>query len=104
MQEDRPLLPRILQGLLHLLVVGHDAEAALRVRMGERIPIRGRGRRTFRRAAGGKCHQSFGGLGGEVIGDLQEGVFVVYLPDVFQPFGRNAIVQQLVVRHPGEER
>ena len=92
------------KGPLQLLVVGHDAETALRVRMGKRILIRGRGRRRFRRAAGGKRHQSFGGLGGEVIGDLQEGIFVVHLPDFFQPLGGNAVVQQLVVRHSREER
>ena len=100
MQEDRPLLPRVFQCPLQLFLVGHDPEAALRVGMGVRVSVRGRARRPLRRAAGGKCQQSFGGLSGEVIRDLQEGIFVVHLPDVSQPFGRNAVVQQLVVSHP----
>jgi hypothetical protein len=51
-EEDRPFLPRIVECALQLLEIGHDAEAALRVGMGEGIGARGRGDGGFERTRG----------------------------------------------------
>ena len=51
-QKDRPPLPRIFERPAQLLLVGNDAEAALRIGMGKRIPVRASADRPLRRAAG----------------------------------------------------
>jgi hypothetical protein len=50
-QEDRPLLPRVLERALQLLDVGEHAEAALGVRVLERVGVPA--------AATGRCHRGF---------------------------------------------
>ena len=104
MQEDHPLLPRIFEGAPQFLVIGHHPEAALRVWMGERVGIRGRAGRPLRRAAGGQLQQRLGGLRRQMTGQRQQRILAGDLPDVGQPLGGNAVVQQPVVRDAGEDR
>ena len=104
MQEDRPFLPWVFEGSLQILLVGHHPEAALRVGMGERVRVGAYAGRRFRLGAGGKCHQSLRGLRRKVIGHVQDRILVAHLFDIFQPFGRNPVFQQLVVSHPREHR
>src|SRR5215207_450277 len=71
MQEDRPLLPRKLQGLLELVDVRHHTEAALSVRMLERIgDVCCLGHRRF--PARCKFQQRLSGLGWKVIRKLEQ--------------------------------
>ena len=102
MQKDRPPLPRILKRPAQFLLVGHAAEAALRIGMGKRISDRGSTYRPLRRAPGSQFQQRLGRLGGKMIRQGQESVLVSYLLDVIKPRSGYAVVQQLAVRYTGE--
>jgi hypothetical protein len=68
MQEDRPFLPREIEGALQFLHVGHHAETALGVGMLKGI---GGGEHWLRHAglaAGRKFQQGLGCLGWQMIG------------------------------------
>ena len=103
MQEDRPLLPRELERALQLVGVLHEAEAALRVRVRERVRVGGHSCRALRRAAGGKLQQRLRRLGRQVVGEIEQRV-LVRAANVVQPRLGDAVAQQLVVRGFGEER
>jgi len=66
-QEDCPPLPWILERARQLIDVGHDAEAALRVWVLERISRRGRRLRLLRCTAGRQLEQCLRRLGGQVV-------------------------------------
>ena len=102
-QEDGPLLPGIVQRPLQRLQVRHHPEAALRVRMRERIGARQSRHRTVRRTAGRKLQQRLGGLARQMIGEVEQRV-LGRGPHVVQPLDRHAVTQQIVVRRAGEER
>lgn len=74
MQEDRPLVPRIVERLLQFFGIGQDAEAALGVRVSKRIGLdRSRfGRLWF--LAHSQFQQSFLRLLGQVLDDVEQGV------------------------------
>ena len=102
-QEDRPLLPGIVERPLKGLDVRHHPEATLCVRVGERIGACG-GRRTRRRGAtGGELQQCLGRFGRQVIGDVEQRI-LRRRPHVAQPLDRHAVTQQVVVRRTGEDR
>ena len=103
MQEDRPLLPRIVERTAQLLLVRHDAEASFSVRVSKRIPIRRSGDRPIRSVAGSVLQQRLRSLGGKMINQGQERVLAADALDVIQPLGRHAVVQQLTVRHTGKQ-
>ena len=102
-QEDGPLLPGVVQGPLQRLHVRHHPEAALRVRMCERIGARHRRRRAVRRTAGRKLQQRLGGLARQMIGEVEQRV-LRRSPHVVQPLDRHAVAQQILVRGVGEDR
>ena len=103
MQEDRPLLPGEIQRPLQRLHVRHYPEAALRVRMRERIGARDGRRGPVRRAAGRKLQQRLGCLRRQVIREVEQSV-LRRRPHVAQPLGRHAMAQQVVVRRVPENR
>ena len=102
-QEDRPLLPGVVQRPLQRLHVRHHPEAALRVRMRERIGARHGRRRAVRGTAGRKLQQCLGGLARQVVGEVEQRV-LRRGPHVVQPLDGHAVAQQIVVRRVGEER
>ena len=103
MQEDRPLLPGIVEGPLEGLDVGHHPEAPLGVGVRERI-VGGGGRRGQGGSApGGDLQQRLGGLGRQVIGEVEQGVLGGGA-HVAQPFDGHAVAQQVVVRRAAEDR
>ena len=91
-QEDGPFLPGIVQRPLQGLHVRHHAEAALRVRVRERIGARHGRHRTVRHTAGRKLQQRLGGLAGQVIGEVEQRVLGCG-PHVVQPLDRHAVTQ-----------
>ena len=113
MQEDRPLVPRVLQRPLQLLDVADDAEAPLRVRVRERV----NGRLRFRcRVTGSRLLEAMvvaparsarlppvassssasAASAGRWSGEIEQAV-LVGPAHVGQPLGRHAVAQQLVV-------
>ena len=102
MQEDRPLLPREIEGALQFFDVGHYAETALGVGMIERIRDRSHRLRHAGFAARGKLEQRLGGFTGQTIRQKQESVFRG-LSHVIQPLRRHAVAEQLVVCLAGEQ-
>ena len=102
MQEDRPLLPGIVEGPLQRLDVRHHPEAPVCVGVRERIGVgRGCGGQDGS-APGGELQQRLGGLGREVIGEVEQRV-LGGRADVAQPFGRHAVAEQVVVLCAGED-
>ena len=102
-QKDGPLLPGVVQRALQRLHIRHHPEAALRVRMRERIGARHGRRRTVGRTARRKLQQRLGGLARQVIGEVEQRV-LRRGPHVVQPLDRHAVAQQVVVRRAGEDR
>ena len=102
-QEDRPLLPGVVQRSLQRVHIRHHPEAALRVRVRERIGARDGRRRTVGRTAGRKLQQRLGGLARQVIGEVEQRV-LRRGPHVVQPLDRHAVAEQIVVRRAGEDR
>ena len=101
-QEDRPLLPREIEGALQLLDIGHHAEAALGVGMVERVRLRRHGLRHARLAAGRQFQQRLRRLGRQVVGQGQQRVLGRRL-HIVQPLGRHAVAEQFVVATFGEQ-
>ena len=97
-QEDRPLLPREIEGALQLLDVRHHAEAALGVGMIEGIRRRHGGLRHARLAARRQFQQRLRCLGGQMVGQGQQRVLGRLL-DVVEPLGGHAVAEQFVVGH-----
>ena len=102
-QEDRPLLPGVVQRPLQRLHVRHHPEATLGVRMRERIGARHGRRRAVRRTAGRKLQQCLGGLARQMIGEVEQRV-LRRGPHVVQPLNGHAVAEQIVVRRVGEDR
>ena len=73
-QEDGPLLPREFERALQLVYVLHQAEAALRVWVGEGVRAGGRLHRPVRRAAGREFQKRFRRLGRQVVGEVEQRV------------------------------
>ena len=93
-EEDGPLLPGELEGALQLLDVRHDAEAALRVRVLERVGRRRRGRHA-RRPAGGQLQQRLRSLAGQAVRQSEQRP---RRPGARrQPLGGHAVAEQLLV-------
>ena len=63
-EEDRPLLPRVVEGALQLVGVLHEPEPPLSVGVVEGIRVLVCVHRRGRRAAGGELEQCLGGLAG----------------------------------------
>ena len=103
MQEDGPLFPRIFECLFQFLRILHEAEAALCLRVGERVSVGGCVHRPIRRAAGRQLHQCFPCLGRKVNGNIEHRI-LVSSPNVIQPRLGHAVTQQHVVGGVGEER
>src|SRR5580704_13045070 len=61
-QEDRPLVPRVVECALQFLHVGHHAEATVRVGMGERIGPNRHRLHDRRRDTSGQIEQRLGRL------------------------------------------
>ena len=61
MEEDGPLIPRVVQGALQLFPITHNSEAALRVRVIERVDVHNQAR-DLRRPTGSQLQQRLGGL------------------------------------------
>ena len=102
-KEDRPLLPRVVERSLQCLHIRHHPEAALRVRMRERIGARHGRHCAVRRTAGRKLQQRLGGLARQMIGEVEQRV-LRRGPHVVQPLDRHAVAEQVVVRRVGEDR
>ena len=100
-QEDRPLLPREIEGALQLLDVRHHAEAALGIGMIERIRRRHGGLRHARLATGRQFQQRLRRLGGQMVGQGQQRV-LGRLPDIGEPLGGHAVAEQFVIGRLGE--
>ena len=96
-QEHRPLLPRVVEGSLQRVRVLHDAEAALRVGMGERVGLLVGVNWYARGAARRQLKQCFGGLRREVLGELEERV-IGRRAHVGEPFERDAVCEQVLVQ------
>lgn len=101
-QEDRPLIPGIVQRLLERLDIRHQAEASLRIRVSERIGARRR-LTNHRPAAGCQLKQCFGSFGGQMAGEIQQAL-LIDVTDGIQPVRWHAIAEQFLVRAAGEER
>src|SRR5258708_6045361 len=72
MKEDRPLFPRVLERALQFLHIGHETEAALRIRVGEGIG-RSRQRDWARRyPASRELQQRLGGFPRQMVSELEE--------------------------------
>ena len=97
-----PLLPGAVQRSLQRLHVRHHPEAALRVRMRERIGARHGRRRAVRRTAGRKLQQRLGGLARQMIGEVEQRV-LRRGAHVIQPLDRHAVAEQIVFRRVGED-
>ena len=80
MQEDRPLVPRGIEGALQLLDARHHPEAPLRIWMLERVGYRHRLRRPWR-ASGGELKDRLRRLRGQMLREGEQAVLVC-LPDV----------------------
>ena len=91
-QEDCPLLPREFERALQLIYVLHQAEAALRVWVGEGVRAGGRLHRPVGRAAGRELQQRFRRLGRQVVGEVEQRV-LVRASHVIQPRLGNAVGQ-----------
>ena len=91
-QEDGPLLPREFERALQLVYVLHQAEAALRVWVGEGVRAGGRLHRPVRRAAGRELQKRFRRLGRQVVGEVEQRV-LVRASHVIQPRLGNAVGQ-----------
>src|SRR4051812_47312959 len=73
-QEDRPLLPRIIERSRQLFQIAHYAEPALGVGMFERV-VDGRERLGYPRfAANSKFQQRLGGLARQMSGEVEDGI------------------------------
>ncbi len=92
MQEDGPLLPGKVECPLQLFHIRHDAEAALGIGMVKGIGRHHHGLRHAGLAPGCQFQQGFGGLGGQVVGQGQQGVLGRRL-DIFEPLGGNAVAE-----------
>ena len=86
-----------------LLEVGKDAEPALRIGMGERINRRRCRGLRFRRRPGREVEERFGRFLWQMVGDLEQGIFVG-APHRVEPFGRHAIAEQCVIGDAGEQQ
>ena len=102
MQEDRPFLPREIEGALEFLDVRHHTEAALGVGMIKRIRDR-RGRLSYPRlatrglqntrfATRSEFQEGFGRFSGQAVRQQQEVVFGG-LAHVVEPLSRHAVAQ-----------
>jgi len=100
-EEDGPLVPREFEGALQFLHVAHETEPALGVGVGEGVGGNG-GDRYNRGNTRSQAEQGFGSLGREVSGQIEERVFGG-LADFGEPFGRDAVAQDLGVRHMDEQ-
>ncbi|MNL09874.1 hypothetical protein D3C87_1306520 [compost metagenome] len=96
MQEHCPLIPRVLQSAGQLVHIGHDAEAALCVRMQEWISSLVRNLRQRRLTTRRQFEQGFGRFAGQVVGQFKQRILIRSLY-IGQPFLRHAIGQQLCV-------
>ena len=102
-EEDGPFFPWVFERAFQFFHVRHNAKAALRVRMRERILVRSRRRRPIRHAAGRELQQRFGCLCRQAFGKVEQTIFVCALY-FLQPFGGNAVVEQFVFGRLGEKR
>ena len=102
MQEDGPLFPRIFERSFQFFRVLHEAEASLRVRVGEWVSVGGCVHRSIRRAAGRQLHQCFPCLGRQVDGYIEHRI-LVSTPNVIQPRLGHAVTQQHVVVGVGKK-
>ena len=96
-QEDRPFFPGIFEGARQFFHVAHDAEAAQSIGMVEGIGNGGRRRGGLRRAAYGQFEQRFGSFRGQVVGQFED-IVLGGSAHIRQPFGRDAIAEQFVIR------
>ena len=103
MQEDGPLLPREFERALQLVYVLHQAEAALRVWVGEGVRAGGRLHRPVRRAAGRELQKRFRRLGRQVVGEVEQRV-LIHAAHVVQPFVGDPVAHQRVIGGAGKER
>src|SRR5579863_5676 len=103
MEENRPFVPGVIERALQLLYVGHHAEAALGVGMRERIGANGYGLRDFWCDARRQIQERLGSLARQVIRQFQQRILIGEA-DIRQPFGGDAIPQQLVLRDAGKQR
>jgi hypothetical protein len=103
MQEDRPLVPRVIEGSFEFLDIGQHLEPALRVGMGERIGLDRRPFRHRRGGAGRQVQQGLGSLLRQPFGDVEQGV-LVGSPDLIEPFGRHSVAEQRIVGDPLEQQ
>ena len=87
-EEDRPGFPGRVEGGLEFVAALEEAETALRVGVQKRIRG-GFGGDRCGKNADGEVEEGFGGLGGEVFGEVEEGVLVGGA-GVGEPVGRNA--------------
>ena len=101
-RQDRPLLPRVVEGALQLVGVLHEPEPALRVGVVEGIRVLACVLRRRRCAAGGELEQCLGGLAWKVVRELEERVFGGG-SRLVEPLWRHPVAEQVVVRHVVEE-
>jgi hypothetical protein len=98
MQEDQPLLPRLLQRLGECCLVGGDPEAALRIGVSERvsheIPSSRPGRRTL---AGGEREQRFLRFLREPVEDSEQIVVAKEPAHRLEIDGRYAEAQEIII-------
>ena len=102
-QKDRPLLPREVEGPFELVLVGHDPEATLGVRVLEGVGLGRSMHRHGRRVPRCQLEQSLGGLGRQVVGQLEHRVLRGSL-HVGHPLCRDTVAQEVVLGHVLEER
>jgi hypothetical protein len=92
MEKNCPFLPWIVQGALKFFEIAHHPETALRIGMIEWTGGGGYQRLNRWRDARGQIEQGLGGLGWQMIGQLQHRGFRD-LAHIGQPFDRHAVAQ-----------
>ena len=102
MEKNGPFFPGIGEGAFQFRNVVHHAETALGIGMVEGIGNGDNGLTDLRSPAGGQFQESLSSLTGQVVCQLQQGVFIDFAY-IAQPLDRHTVAQQIIIGDVGKQ-